>query len=68
MSYVERRRFLWILLLAALMLLAFVANATTLARMRFEELARQATAVARLALSRRKDSLGEPRDLDGHGF
>ena len=48
MSYVERRRFLWILLLAALTLLAIVANATTLARMRFEELARQATAVARL--------------------
>jgi len=48
MSYVERRRFLWILLLVALTLLAAVANATTLARMRFEELARQATAVARL--------------------
>lgn len=48
MSYVERRRFLWILLLAALALLAIVANATTLARMQFEELARQATAVARV--------------------
>lgn len=48
MSYVERRRFLWILLLAALTLLAIAANATTLARMRFEELAQQATAVARL--------------------
>jgi hypothetical protein len=48
MSYVERRRFLWILLLVALTLLAVVANATTLARMRFEELARQATAVARV--------------------
>ncbi len=48
MSYVERRRFLWILLLVALALLAVVANATTLARMRFEELARQATAVARV--------------------
>jgi hypothetical protein len=48
MSYVERRRFLWILLLAALTLLAIVANATTLTRMRFEELVRQATAVARL--------------------
>lgn len=33
MSYVERRRFLWILFLAALTLLAIVANATTLARM-----------------------------------
>ena len=48
MSYVERRRFLWILLLVTLTLLAVVANATTLARMRFEELAQQATAVARL--------------------
>lgn len=48
MSYVERRRFLWNLLLAALALLAVVANATTLARMRFEELVQQATAVARL--------------------
>lgn len=46
MSYVERRRFLWILFLAALTLLAIAANATTLARLRFEELAQQATAVA----------------------
>ena len=48
MSYIERRRFLWILFLIALTLLAIAANATTLARMRFEELAQQATAVARL--------------------
>ena len=48
MSYVERRRFLWILFLAALTLLAIAANATTLARMSFEELAQRATAVARL--------------------
>jgi hypothetical protein len=48
MIYVERRRFLWILLLAALALLAAVANATTLARMRFDQLAWQATAVARV--------------------
>jgi len=48
MSFVQRRRFLWVLLLTALALLAIVANATTLARMRFEDLARQATAVARL--------------------
>ncbi|HYL83112.1 MAG TPA: hypothetical protein VE263_02665 [Candidatus Angelobacter sp.] len=48
MSYAQRRRFLWILLFAALVLLAVVANATTLARMRFEDLARQATAVARV--------------------
>jgi len=48
MSYVERRRFLWILLLVSLTLLAIAANATTLARLRFEELAQQATAVARM--------------------
>jgi len=48
MNYQQRRRFLWVLLLVGLVLLAVVANATTLARMRFEELARQATAVARL--------------------
>lgn len=48
MSYAERRRFLWILFLIALTLLAIAANATTLARVRFEELAQQATAIARL--------------------
>jgi hypothetical protein len=48
MSFVQRRRFLWILFLAALALLAVVASATTLTRLRFEELAKQATAVARL--------------------
>src|SRR5712664_55888 len=48
MSFVQRRRFLWILFLAALGLLAVAANATTLSRLRFEELANQATAVARL--------------------
>jgi hypothetical protein len=48
MSFVQRRRFLWILFLAALGLLAVAANATTLSRLRFEELADQATAVARL--------------------
>jgi hypothetical protein len=54
MSYVERRRFLWILFFVALTLLAVVANATTVARMRFEELARQATAIARLRCLRSK--------------
>jgi hypothetical protein len=48
MSYAQRRKFLWILFLAGLVLAAVVANATTLERMRFEELAKQATAVARL--------------------
>lgn len=48
MSYVQRRRFLWILLLVALVLTAIAANATTLARMRFDELAQRATAIARM--------------------
>jgi hypothetical protein len=48
MSFVQRRRFLWILFLVALVLLAVAASATTLSRLRFEELAQQATAVARL--------------------
>jgi len=48
MSFVQRRRFLWILFLAGLALLAVVANATTLSRLRFEDLVNQATAVARL--------------------
>jgi hypothetical protein len=48
MSFVQRRRFLWILFLAGLALIAVVASATTLARLGFEELARRATAVARL--------------------
>jgi hypothetical protein len=39
---------LWVLFLLGLALVAVVANATTLVRMRFEELARQATAVARV--------------------
>ena len=48
MSFVQRRRFLWILFLAGLALLAVAANATTLSRLRFEELVNRATAVARL--------------------
>lgn len=48
MSYVERRRFLWILLLVGLALIAIVANATTLARLKLEDLAAESTAVARM--------------------
>jgi hypothetical protein len=48
MSFKERRRFLWIIFLAGLALTAIVANATTLARIEFNELTQQATAVARL--------------------
>ena len=48
MSYVERRRFLWILFLAGIAGLAVAANATTLARLSFDDLAKQSAAVARL--------------------
>jgi hypothetical protein len=48
MSYVERRRFLWILFLAGIALAAAVANSTTLARMSFDELAQKSLAVGRL--------------------
>jgi hypothetical protein len=48
MSYVERRRFLWILFLAGIALAAAVANSTTLAGMSFDELAQKSSAVARL--------------------
>lgn len=48
MNYVQRRRFLWILFLGGLALLAVVASATTLSRLKLEDLAQQSTAVARL--------------------
>lgn len=48
MSYVQRRRFLWILFLVGIALVAVVANATTLARLSFDDLAKQSAAVARL--------------------
>lgn len=51
MSFAQRRKFLWFCFLAALLLLgltAAFATGTTLARLRFEELAQQSGAVARL--------------------
>ncbi len=48
MSYVQRRRFLWILFLGGLVLIAVVASATTLARLKLDDLAQESTAVARL--------------------
>ena len=48
MSYVQRRRFLWILFLCALALLAVAASATTLSRLKLEDLALESTAVARM--------------------
>lgn len=48
MSYVQRRRFLWVLFLGGLVLLAVVASATTLSRLKLNDLAQESTAVARL--------------------
>lgn len=51
MSYAQRRKFLWILFLAGLGMLALgalAANATTLVHVPFNELVRESTAVARL--------------------
>ncbi len=47
MSYQMRRRMLWTLFAIGLGLLAIAANATTLSRMSFDELTRQATAIVR---------------------
>lgn len=60
MSYVERRRFLWIIFFFAIALAAVVANATTLARLTFDDLAQHATAIARLhCLARRAIGIAE---------
>lgn len=51
MSYVARRRFLWIVFWAGLLVLALSAvltDATTLVRLRFQDLAQRSTAIARL--------------------
>lgn len=48
MSYVRRRQCLWILFLLGLVLIALTARATTFVRLRFDELAARAHAVARL--------------------
>lgn len=50
LNYKERRRFLWILFLTGLLLLALAVmmSATTLARLHFVQLAQESTAVARL--------------------
>lgn len=48
MSFVERRRFLWILFFVGIALAAVVANATTLAPLSFATLAQQSSVVALL--------------------
>ncbi|HEY2458464.1 MAG TPA: hypothetical protein VGI13_14265 [Candidatus Acidoferrum sp.] len=48
MSYQQRRRFLWTLFLIGLALVAIVARATTLVRLRFPDLVRYSTAIGRM--------------------
>jgi len=48
MSYVQRRRFLWALFLIGLVLIAIVANATTLVRLPFYKLVEHSSAIARV--------------------
>jgi hypothetical protein len=48
MNYAQRRRFLWLILLAGLGLIAIVANATTMVHLQFAELVQYASAIARV--------------------
>jgi len=48
MSYVQRRRFLWVLFLIGIVLVAIAAQATTLVRLHFQDLVRYSSAIARL--------------------
>jgi len=48
MSYTQRRQFLWVLFLIGLALIAVVAQATTLARLRFQELVHYSYSIARV--------------------
>jgi len=48
MSYKDRRRFLWVLFLIGLALIAIVAQATTLVRLRFRDLVHYSYSIARV--------------------
>lgn len=48
MSYTQRRQFLWILFLVGLILIAIVAQATTLVRLRFQDLVHYSYSIARV--------------------
>jgi hypothetical protein len=52
MSYKDRRRFLWVLFLIGLALIAAVAQATTLVRLRFQDLVHYSYSVARVRCMR----------------
>ncbi len=57
MSYADRRRFLWILFLIGLALIAIVAQATTLVRLRFQDLVHYSYSVARVRCLRSRTML-----------
>ncbi|HET7105391.1 MAG TPA: hypothetical protein VFI38_01175 [Candidatus Acidoferrum sp.] len=48
MSYKDRRRFLWFLFLIGLALIAVVAQATTMVRLRFQDLVHYSNSIARV--------------------
>ncbi len=48
MSYTQRRQFLWVLFLVGLILIAIVAQATTLVRLRFQDLVHYSYSIARV--------------------
>jgi hypothetical protein len=48
MSYNDRRRFLWVLFLIGLALIAVVAQATTLVRLKFQDLVHYSNSIARV--------------------
>src|ERR1700726_208910 len=48
MSYKDRRRFLWVLFLIGLALIAVVAQATTLVRLRFQDLVHYSYSITRV--------------------
>lgn len=48
MSYAPRRRFLWLLFFASILLIAVTAHATTLVRLHFPDLVHYASAIARV--------------------
>ena len=55
MSYVKRRRFLLVLFLIGIVLVAIAARATTLVRLPFQQLVQYSSAIARVRWSARPE-------------
>lgn len=62
MSYVQRRRFIWVMLLTGVCLAAVAADATTLTRLQFYQLVQHASAIARVRCVR-ADTRLENREI-----